>query len=184
MYIATSISLLRNAFTFSRIENVLFRLPESILAKNSLFFEDLFLLPQPDGQESSDDNPTLVPDTSPEVFTKFCRWMFHLVSSDSLVAETDERIWMALLRFAHKFQIKRLFEDIISTIQKENTSADVNLSVSDVQRLNIWALFDLPIDWVTEPFLRICNRDERISDDEMLHLDLICSTNNIRPARL
>ncbi|KAH8813834.1 hypothetical protein DL96DRAFT_1625490 [Flagelloscypha sp. PMI_526] len=153
-----------------QIENTLFRLPALPLSRQSIFFETLFSLPQPQSDAPVEPEPIIIPDTTVAVFERFCQWL--LLGSPALDT-VFWKDWMALLRFAHQFEIKGLFDETLGMVDNPPAAISdlLKKAISDVQRLQVWERFNVPLTWVISALRRLCTRCKGLTDEEILDLD-------------
>ncbi|KAH8813840.1 hypothetical protein DL96DRAFT_1716139 [Flagelloscypha sp. PMI_526] len=159
-----------NVYHVFQIENVLFRLPAHVLSRQSNFFETLFSLPQPRSDILVETEPIIIPDTTIAVFERFCQWL--LVGNPALDT-FFWKDWMDLLRFAHKYEINTLFDEVLESLANpQGTVYEILESeVSDAQMLQVCEHFDLPFTWAIAALNRLCNRSDPLSDEEVISLE-------------
>jgi hypothetical protein len=117
-----------------RVENVLFKVHKSILARESPFFKDMFSLP-PDinGDKTGTNNPIPIPETTASDFENLLRVLYLQWGTDP--DYTDPQL-VQLMKLSHKWQFDRIRRHATSILSSRN--------LSHVDRLELGRIYDLP----------------------------------------
>ncbi|KAF8491837.1 hypothetical protein F5888DRAFT_1619535 [Russula emetica] len=93
-----------------------YKIHRYFLTRESEFFKDLFLLPQPEesaGVEGADDNPIVVPGTPTLEFENLLRFFYFGMHDDYTPSLTD---WIAMLSISTRLIFEKVRERAIKEI--------------------------------------------------------------------
>jgi len=113
-----------------RVENVLFKVHKSLLARESPFFKDMFSLP-PD--KSGTNQPIPIPDATASDFENLLHVLYIQWGTEP---DYPDAQLVQLMKLAHKWQFDRIRRHATSILSSRN--------LSHVDRLELGRLYDLP----------------------------------------
>ncbi|CUA69687.1 hypothetical protein RSOLAG22IIIB_14082 [Rhizoctonia solani] len=153
-----------NTLIAIQIENTMFNVHKYQLAKSEVF-SDMFKLPKPEGDEpeegSSPKHPTVIEGVSASDFAALLRVLYASHFSSNQPAPEASLIIPAF-RLANMFDFSELRAFLLPLAEN---------SLGDVDKIVFAREFDVK-EWLAPAFIRLCQREERLSVEEARKLQV------------
>ncbi|KAL5633921.1 hypothetical protein ACGC1H_005945 [Rhizoctonia solani] len=153
-----------NTLIAIQIENTMFNVHKYQLAKSEVF-SDMFQMPKPEGDEpeegSSPKHPIVIEGVSASDFAALLRVLYASHFSSNQPAPEAPLIIPAF-RLANMFNFSELRAFLLPLAEK---------SLGDVDKIVFAREFDIK-EWLAPAFVRLCEREERLSVEEARKLEV------------